>query len=296
VGVWWFFQVYSEYTVGNCQVWFYVALFSFVFYTGEMAFAISSIISGPSSGKSIKQVFMTMSYHALKIIYRAFTLMVVNNFLYDVCRPVYRYLSQGSFQYKYYYHSRLGIPLPLPPRRRRTSANANPATQQISNNAVPALPIIPNAAPNYRYYSTYPQPRNKLLLNPRPPDINNSYRPLLSRNNPQQQYQQQLQHQQNRLMNSHQRLLPAPIRYPYRYPYPPYSMDNNNLLPSATTIRTWNPGMMERQRQLSSYYYQNYSNAWRNSEQWRPPSQRPPRADPTGASHVPPEAFLISIT
>jgi hypothetical protein len=113
---------------------------------------ISSIVETPSS-RTIKQVFVTMSFHAAKIIYRAATLMIVNNFLYDVCRPVYRYLSQGSYQYKYYYQSRFGIPL-LPTRRTSIAATAAfPAQRQ----------------PNYRYYTTYPQPRNKLPPNaPRP--------------------------------------------------------------------------------------------------------------------------------
>ncbi|XP_035705960.1 uncharacterized protein LOC118435035 isoform X2 [Folsomia candida] len=151
-------ETYSEYTIGNCQVWFYVAWFSLVFYSGEMAYDISSIVNGTPNSRSIKQVFVTMSYHAAKIIYRATTLMIVNNFLYDICRPVCRYLSQGSYQYKYYYHTRLGLPLPS----RRASV------------AVPSSYPYPVQAnnPTYSVYSTYPQPHSKMMAN-----NNNSHHP-----------------------------------------------------------------------------------------------------------------------
>lgn len=140
------------------QVWFYVAWFSLVFYSGEMAYDISSIVNGTPNSRSIKQVFVTMSYHAAKIIYRATTLMIVNNFLYDICRPVCRYLSQGSYQYKYYYHTRLGLPLPS----RRASV------------AVPSSYPYPVQAnnPTYSVYSTYPQPHSKMMAN-----NNNSHHP-----------------------------------------------------------------------------------------------------------------------
>lgn len=90
-----FFQCYSEYTVGNCQVWYYIAMFTFVFYIGEMGYAISVILKTPKD-QTVKKVILTMIFHATKIIYRAITLMTVNNFLYDICRPVYKYLSQVS--------------------------------------------------------------------------------------------------------------------------------------------------------------------------------------------------------
>jgi hypothetical protein len=70
-------QVHSEFCIGNCQIWFYVAMFTFVFYTGEMAYAISSIVNAPTNSRSIKSVLATLIYHAAKIIYRAFTLMIV---------------------------------------------------------------------------------------------------------------------------------------------------------------------------------------------------------------------------
>lgn len=135
-------------------------MFTFVFYTGEMAYAISSIMNAAPNTRSIKQVMLTMIYHAAKIIYRAATLMIVNNFLYDICRPVCRYLSSGSYQYKYYYHTRLGIP--IPPRR-------------VSMAAVNAFPIQTN--PNYSYYSTYPQPQSKLVPNDSRPQPHVSPRP-----------------------------------------------------------------------------------------------------------------------
>jgi hypothetical protein len=79
-----------------------------------------------------------------------------NNFLYDICRPVCRFLSQGSYQYKYYYHARLGTPLP---------------SRRMSMAAMNAYPIQANNL-NYTYYSTFPQPQNKLVAQhpqPRPP-------------------------------------------------------------------------------------------------------------------------------
>lgn len=124
-------------------------MFSFVFYSGEMAYDISSIIKTPPQNRDIKQVLLTMLYHAAKIIYRAFTLMIVNNFLYDICRPVHRYLTQGSYQYKYYCHERLGLPLPS---RRMSMAALNQA-----------FPI--QRIPSFTTYSTFPQLRHKVKVN-----------------------------------------------------------------------------------------------------------------------------------
>lgn len=120
-----------------------VGIFSLVFYIGEMAFDISKIVD-PANNTSIKQAFITMFCHAAKIIYRAFALMTVNNFLWDICRGTQRYLSQESYQYKYYYHNRLGIQLPS-----RRASVAVPSVIPVQNN------------PTYSYFSTYPQPRHK---------------------------------------------------------------------------------------------------------------------------------------
>jgi len=140
------FQCYSEYTVGNCQAWYYIAMFTFVFYIGEMGHAIYGILKpDPPRDQSVKKVILTMLFHATKIIYRAVTLMTVNNFLYDICRPVYKYLSQGSYLYTSYYNYRLGIPPPT--RRRRMSSVTTqmiptkilqPSSQHLSRLGIPS--------------------------------------------------------------------------------------------------------------------------------------------------------------
>lgn len=130
-----------------------------------MAFAISSIVNTPpnSPPPKIKSVMWTMGLHATKIIYRASTLMIVNNFLFDICRPAYHYLSKENFQYRHYLYRTFGIPLP---KRKPLFART-------------AYPIQTN--PTYSYYSTYPQlQRHK--NNPRTTTINplsQHHRPVL---------------------------------------------------------------------------------------------------------------------
>ncbi|CAL8074862.1 unnamed protein product [Orchesella dallaii] len=163
------FQCYSEYTVGNCQAWYYIAMFTFVFYIGEMGHAIYGILKPePPRDQSVKKVILTMLFHATKIIYRAVTLMTVNNFLYDICRPVYKYLSQGSYLYTSYYNYRLGIP---PPQRRRRMSSVTTqmiptkllqppsSTQHLSRSGMPLGPSAPVAQ--------FSQPVRP-FINPRP--------------------------------------------------------------------------------------------------------------------------------
>ena len=129
-------------------------MFTFVFYIGEMGYAISVILKAPPRDQTVKKVILTMLFHAIKIIYRAVTLMTVNNFLYDICRPVYKYLSQGSYMYTSYYNYRLGIP---PPTRRRrlssvttqlmvpvkTQPSTSSITQQPNNSVVTTTAALP---------------------------------------------------------------------------------------------------------------------------------------------------------
>lgn len=168
-----YFQCYYEYTVGNCQVWYYIAMFTFVFYIGEMGYDISVILK-PNSKASIGKVVQTMLFHAAKIIYRAVTLMIINNFLFDLCRPVYKFLSQGSYMYTSYYNYRLGIP---PPRRRRRLSSVTsqmieikripipssttqepPGTQPATTAGVPLGPAATALAKFQRQYGLLPMP------------------------------------------------------------------------------------------------------------------------------------------
>lgn len=99
--------------------------------------------------------------------------MTVNNFLYDICRPVYKYLSQGSFMYTTYYNYRLGIPPPTR-RRRLSSVTSQPiqikilprsTSKQLQDTGALAI----NPAPQPHVVAQYRQPRGTLSTHFAPP-------------------------------------------------------------------------------------------------------------------------------
>lgn len=95
-------QCGAQYLVGNCEAWIRIGIFTFLFYIAEMSYDVSEIWKARTKRTAIS-VILTLSYHGAKIIYRAITLMTVNNYVYDVCRPVYRYLSQEDLYKSQYF-------------------------------------------------------------------------------------------------------------------------------------------------------------------------------------------------